>query len=273
MDSQVVAVLAGVSLVLALVLLWVAQSERARDRADLFRKTSKESTGLPRAQVSRRTVRQRLETDAAYIGQPERAEVWYRATLLASALPLVLAILFREPLFVLLIPLAFLVPLVYAREVRTLYRRNLERQTRQAEILVAFLMRSGAQMGETLQTLETHMLSPFRERIAEVNRNKRYTTLPGAMERLAHSTGVSQLADFAVLIGESERYGTPVADAVMRSLTLETKLRDARAARRYGEVQLQLSMIATFLIAFPGFGFVLYALVAYALSLFQGSLL
>lgn len=258
---------------LAVLFLWLAHAERDREVAMLFRRTMTGMVSVTRVKSSMRTFRQRLEQDAVFIGQPELADVWYRTTLLISGLPVALAVLFREPLFLLLIPLVFIAPILYAREIRTLYRRNLERQTRQAEILVAFLMRSGAQMGEALHTLEAHMKSPFRERIAEVNVNKRYTTIPGAMEMLAQSTGVSQLADFAVLIGESERYGTPVADAVMRSLTLETKLRDARAARRYGEVQLQLSMYATFLIAFPGFGFVLYALLAYALSLFQGSIL
>ncbi|MCY0876256.1 MAG: type II secretion system F family protein, partial [Firmicutes bacterium] len=254
----------------ASLLFWVGWEQRKREWTRLFQTAIRgDADGVFRRQP-RRTYRQRLIEAATDMGQPELATVWLRTAQLAGALTLSFALLFRAPLFVLFLPFIAVAPLVLAREWRLRYRRQMARQTRQAQILLAFLMRAGAQMEDALAILAEQMEAPFCDRMREVEAKKRYATLSGAMESLAQATGVSVLADFAVLIAESQRYGTPMAEATMRSLTLETKLRDARAARRYGEVQLQLSMFATFFIAFPGFGFVLYALLAYALSLFQG---
>lgn len=263
----------GALMVLSTVLFWAGSVQRKREWTELFQTTIRGDRRRPRRRQPRPAYRQRLLDAATDMGQPELATLWQRAAQLAGALTLSFALLFRAPWFLLLLPVIAMAPLFLAREWRLRYRRHMARQTRQAQILLAFLMRAGVQMEEALTILAAQMEAPFCDRMREVEAKKRYATLPGAMESLAQATGVSVLADFAVLIAESQRYGTPMAEATMRSLMLDTKLRDARAERRYGEVQLQLSMFATFFIAFPGFGFVLYALLAFALSLFQGSML
>ncbi len=211
-----------------------------------------------------------LQAEAQAIGEPENATLWMRTAVITSVIVVSLTILLRQPVVLFLIPIVFAAPLVIARSRRITHFRRLREQTRVSEILIAFLMKSGATLSDTLAVLEAKMESPMREKIREVNTMKRFTTLPGALHALADSTGISQVKDFAMLVSESEKYGTPVADALLRSLQLDTKIRDANAAKRYGNVQLQLGMYATLLIAMPGFGFVIYAMFTYMLKSFLG---
>lgn len=211
-----------------------------------------------------------LQAEAEAIDEPEKATLWMRLAMITSALIVSLTVLLRQPAVLFLIPLVFAMPLMVARTKRTAHLRRLREQTRVSEILIAFLMKSGATLSDTLFILEKKMESPMREKIVEVNHKKRFVTLPDALHALAESTGITQLKDFSMIVSESETYGTPVADALLRSLQLDTKIRDANAAKRYGNVQLQLGLYATLLIAMPGFGFVIYAMFAYMMRSFIG---
>jgi len=214
-----------------------------------------------------------LRAEADAIGEPEKAQLWLRMTVVGSVLLISLSVLTKQPLIIFLIPVLFVIPLISARSKRKNHLRLLKEQTRLAEMVIAFLMRSGATLSDTLSILEREIEAPMKDRIKEVNAKKRYTTLPGALQDLAEATGVEQLKDFAMIVSESERYGTPVAEALLRSLQLDTKIRDANASKRYGNVLLQLGMYATLLIAMPGFGFVIYAMFAYMMKSFIGGLL
>lgn len=211
-----------------------------------------------------------LQAEAEAIDEPEKATLWIRLATITSAMVVSLSVLLREPAVLFLIPVVFAMPLMVARTKRTAHLRRLREQTRVSEILIAFLMKSGATLSDTLSILEKKMESPMREKIVEVNTKKRFTTLPDALHSLAESTGITQVKDFAMIVSESETYGTPVADALLRSLQLDTKIRDANAAKRYGNVQLQLGLYATLLIAMPGFGFVIFAMFAYMMKSFIG---
>ncbi|KUO95826.1 type II secretion system F family protein [Ferroacidibacillus organovorans] len=208
-----------------------------------------------------------LQQEAVAIGTPKQAAFWLRTVLLASAVFLASAVLLRMGMLLFLIPGTFAAPLLYARISARTQVRKLTKQTRVTLMLMAFLVRAGATLSDTLATLEQRLGSPIRDRLREVNAQKRYATLPGALEALADSTGVPQLRELASLVSESERNGTPVADALIRSMQLDMKMRDATAAERYGKVQLEVAMYATLLIAMPGFGFGIYVMLTFALHL------
>ncbi|MHB1683271.1 MAG: type II secretion system F family protein [Bacilli bacterium] len=209
-----------------------------------------------------------LRREAAAMGTPEQSSLWVRSVLLVVALVLASALLLRLWFLLFLIPAAFAAPLLYARVAARAHQRKLAKQTRVVEMLLAFLLRAGATLSDTLLMLERRIDPPMRDKLCEVNAQKRYTTLPGALEALGDSTGVPQLRELAALVSESERNGTPIADAILRSIRLDMKTRDANAAQRYGQVQLEVAMYATLLIAMPGFGFAIYAMLAFALHLF-----
>ena len=259
------AVLIGVLVTVSIILLWVA----ARAREGEFNQLVSTPT-VAKASRSLFVYRSVLESEAAALGQPELGTLLYRTAMLGTAIPLVVAVLFRLPAAILFMPVALFIPLLVLREARKTARRRLESQTRLGEVLLSFLLSAGVSVTDALKDLEWEMDPPFRDRIAEVNIQKQYTTLPHALERLAQSTGVSQLGDFAVLVGESESFGTPVAQALQKSLALDLKLRDVRASRRYGQVELELAMYATLFIAFPGFGYLLYAILMYVVRLLGG---
>ncbi|MHB1702136.1 MAG: type II secretion system F family protein [Acidobacteriaceae bacterium] len=259
------AVLIGVLVTVSIGLLWLAVRARELELDQLV--TAPVVAKAGRATSAYRRV---LESEAAALGQPELGTLLYRTAMLGTAIPLVVAVLFRLPVVILFMPVALFIPLVVLREARKTARRRLESQTRLGEVLLSFLLSAGVAVTDALKDLEREMDSPFRDRIAEVNVQKQFTTLPHALERLAQSTGVSQLGDFAVLVGESESFGTPVAQALQKSLALDLKLRDVRASRRYGQVELELAMYATLFIAFPGFGFLLYAILMYVVRLLGG---
>lgn len=210
-----------------------------------------------------------LRQEAAALGSPEQATFWGRVVILSSALVLASALLMRYWTLLFLIPALWAAPLLYARILARTHIRKLTRQTRVTEILLAFLMRAGATLSDTFATLAVRLDAPIRDKLREVNAQKPFTTLPGALEALADSTGVPQLRELASLVSESERNGTPVADALFRSMHLDMKMRDALAAERYGKVQLEVAMYATLLIAMPGFGFAIYAMLTFALHLFS----
>jgi len=259
------AVLIGGLVTVSISMLWVAVRARGHELDQLV--------SAPVAAKPSRSLfvyRLVLESEAAALGQPELGALLYRVAMLGAAIPLVVAILFRLPVVILCMPVALFLPLVVLREARKTAQRRLESQTRLGEVLLSFLLSAGVSVTDALNDLEREMDPPFRNRIAEVNIQKQYTTLPHALERLAQSTGVSQLGDFAVLVGESESFGTPVALALQKSLALDLKLRDVRASRRYGQVELELAMYATLFIAFPGFGFLLYAILMYVVRLLGG---
>lgn len=209
-----------------------------------------------------------LQPEMTTLGTPEQAGLWRRATILATALVLVLTVLLRSVGWLVLVPAIWSAPMVVARVKERAYRRKLAKQTRVVEMLMAFLVRAGATLSDTLLMLERQMEAPMQDKLREVNVHKRYSTLPGALEALADSAGVPQLREFASLVSESERNGTPVADAILRSIRLDMKMRDASAAERYGKVQLEVAMYATLLIAMPGFGFAVYAMLMFALRMF-----
>lgn len=210
-----------------------------------------------------------LRQEAVALGTPEQAAFWQRAVILTTAVVFAFALLLRMWTLLFLIPAVFAAPLLYARISARAYTRKLTKQTRVTEMLLAFLMRAGATLSDTLVTLGQRLDAPIRDKLQEVNAQKRYTTLPGALEALADSTGVPQLREFSSLVSESERNGTPVAEAILRSIHLDMKMRDALAAERYGKVQLEVAMYATLLIAVPGFGFAIYAMLTFALHLFS----
>lgn len=211
-----------------------------------------------------------LREEAEVLGEPEKAELWARMATIGSVLLVSVAILLRTPIALFGIPVVFILPLLYVRARKKSYLRLLREQTRLSQILIAFLMRAGATLSDTFSILERKMESPMRGKIREVNVKKRYTTLPGALAMLGESTGVSQIKDFSMVVAESERYGTPVSEALLRSLQLDTKIRDANASKRYGNVQLELGLYATLLIAMPGFGFVIVAMVSYLMKSIGG---
>lgn len=211
-----------------------------------------------------------LREEAEALGEPEKADLWVRMATIGSVLLVSVAILLRTPIALFGIPVAFILPLMYVRGRKKGYLRLLREQTRLSQILIAFLMRAGATLADTFSILERKMESPMRDKIREVNIKKRYTTLPGALAMLGESTGVSQIKDFSMVVAESERYGTPVSEALLRSLQLDTKIRDAQASKRYGNVQLELGLYATLLIAMPGFGFVIVAMVSYLMKSIGG---
>ncbi|EJY54755.1 Flp pilus assembly protein TadB-like protein [Alicyclobacillus hesperidum URH17-3-68] len=208
-----------------------------------------------------------LREEAAAIGASEQAEVWLRFVLLVSSVLLACAVLMRMWALFVFIPATLAGPLLYARVAARAIVRKLTKQTRVTEMLLAFLIRAGATLSDSLLILEKRLDAPIRDKLREVNVQKQYTTLPGALEALADSTGVSQLREMASLVSESERSGTPVSEALFRSIRLDVKMRDAMAAERYGKVQLEMAMYATLLIAMPGFGFALYAMLMFALHL------
>jgi len=208
-----------------------------------------------------------LRQEAAAMGSPEQVAFWQRSVLLVCAVILACSLLLRMWFLLFLIPAAFATPLLYARMSARTQLRKLTKQTRVTEMLLAFLIRAGATLSDTLSALEKRLDPPIRDKLREVNVQKQYTTLPGALEALADSTGVPQLRELASLVSESERNGTPVADALLRSMRLDMLMRDATAAERYGKVQLEVAMYATLLIAMPGFGFGIFAMLTFALHL------
>jgi len=211
-----------------------------------------------------------LSRDISVFGQAQQAGTWLRFVIVASVMEVCIAVLLRTPLLLALIAFTFAIPQFYARTLRRSYDRALRAQTRFTKLFIAFLMRSGATLSDTLRIAAEKVESPMREKIREVNVKKRYTTLPGALQALGVSTGLQELRDFSVLVSESELGGTPVAEALMRSLRLDAKVRDANASKRYGDVQLELALYSTLFIAIPGFAFVMWAVVAYMLKLFGG---
>ena len=259
------AVLIGVLVTVSVALSLQAVRARGRELDQLY--VAPVVLPVRRSLWQYRTV---LECEATALGQPELGTLLYRVAMLGAAIPLVVAVLFRVPMVILFMPVALFIPLVIVREAKKTVRRQLESQTRLGEVLLSFLLVAGVSVTDALKDLEREMEPPFRDRLAEVNIQKQYTTLPHALERLAQSTGVSQLGDFAVLVGESESFGTPVALALQKSLALDLKLRDVRASRRYGQVELELAMYATLFIAFPGFGYLLYAILMYVVRLLGG---
>ncbi|WDL96494.1 type II secretion system F family protein [Alicyclobacillus sp. ALC3] len=216
-----------------------------------------------------RSYRTLLTREAAALGTPDQAVLWQRVVILTSAVVTAGALLLRVWALLFLIPAIFATPLLYSRLSARAHIRKLTKQTRVTEMLIAFLMRAGATLSDTFATLAERLDAPIRDKLREVNAQKRVATLPGALEALADSTGVSQLRELSSLVSESERNGTPVADALFRSIQLDMKMRDAIAAERYGKVQLEVAMYATLLIAMPGFGFAIYAMLTFALHLFS----
>jgi Flp pilus assembly protein TadB len=211
---------------------------------------------------------QMLHREAAALGVPEQSVLWERSVWLIVALVLACTLLLQAWVLLCLIPGAFAAPLLYARLRARVVLRKLTKQTRVVEMLLAFLLRAGATLSDTLLLLEHRLDTPMRDKLREVNVQKRYRTIHGALDALGDSTGVPQLREFAALVSESERNGTPIAEAIVRSLQFDAKARDATAAQRYGKVQLEVAMYATLLIAMPGFGFAIYAMLAFALHLF-----
>lgn len=210
-----------------------------------------------------------LRSEAELLGTPEQAQLWTRIAILVACGVAGLGIASHIPLLVLIAPLTLVAPLVVVRFRRQLHVRQLKMQTRVVEILIASLMLAGASLSESLRILEQHMQAPIRDHLSEVNVKKRYLTLPGSLNQLAESTGISQLQDLATVVSESERHGTPVAEALQRSLLLEAKLRDTHSKGRFEGVQMQLSLIATLFIAMPGFGFAFYAMLQYMMQVFH----
>lgn len=264
------AVVFGALVTLTAVLVWLG---RIQANKEFVIRVTEPAVGVVSAKGSSNPFTsyvQVLRSEAEAMGQPERADLWVRMSIVGSVVLMSCAVLLRQPIMLFIIPVVFAAPLIYARSRRKTHLRLLREQTRLTEMVIAFLMGSGATLSDTLATLEREIESPMKERIKEVNAKKRYTTLPGALQALADATGVEQLKDFAMIVSESERYGTPVAEALLRSLQLDTKIRDANASKRYGNVQLQLGMYATLFIAMPGFGFVIYAMFAYMMKSFMG---
>lgn len=206
-------------------------------------------------------------------GRPELSVLWARLALIASGGIVAFSVMLRQPLILCGIPAIFVATWIYAKEILRTTEVRIRGETRMVQVLVAFLLRAGANLSETMELVEQHIEEPLRSKIHRVNITKRYTTLQGALYALSDEANSRQLSEFASIIGESQAYGTPVADAVMRGLRLDGRLRDADAHRRYGEVQLELTLIAMLLIAFPGFGFVLFALLSYVLHIFSGAML
>ncbi len=238
---------------------------------DQFFRFKLEGIEIPLRQTAK-TYHHRLVEYATAIGEPERVRWWARFPYLASAVAILGAVLEHNPYFILAVPAFFFLPLLYGRELVKEYRRKLEAQTRLAEMFMTFLLRSGATQSECIDLLAKHMPSPFRDRMREVKNKKQYSTLPKAMLELSKQTGTQQLADFATLVSVSEKFGTPLSESMMRSLQLDMKLRNSKATQRYGEITLTLTMYVNLLIAFPGFGYIIYAVLSYALQIFQNGL-
>ncbi|MHB1681239.1 MAG: type II secretion system F family protein [Bacilli bacterium] len=225
---------------------------------------------LPQTRAARVGLARMLQEIARQIEDPTRAAVWMRVGMAGSALSVLLAVLFRFPLLGVLIAPWWLLIVWHARQALRSYRRKLAAQTRLAQLLVTFLTRAGATLPDTLEILGQRFAAPLSDRLQEVQHQARYTTLSDALIALSEATGVEQLSDFAMLVGESESYGTPIAEAVLRNYQLEARLRDVRATRRFGAVQLELAAYSLVLIALPGFGFVIYALLAYLAHMLSG---
>lgn len=258
--------LAG-SLVALAVWLFVL-SRRLREN-ELLRRMRTQARGEPAMGSRRRglTLREQVERATAAIGKPEQARLWMRLTGMVAVLPLLLAVLLRSPLWVPLTILPYGGLYLLAREMHRGYVRQMEAQTRAAQVTLAFLLRGGATVADGLVMLERRAKAPLHSALREVNVQKRYTTLTGALEALAQKTGVGQLNDLATVMGESQRFGTPVAQALLEGVELDMKLRDARATRKYGETQLQMTMTAMLFIAMPGFGFLIFAMLVFMLHL------
>ena len=272
MNLGVISLVSGILVVLSIVFGWLWRMEQDGESLAGMRRMVYGIPLLgPRKTIQ--TYRDALQSEFHAMGESQRSETWYRVILVSNSMPLILTILYHQIAYLFIIPVIFFGPLFYLKERRKAYRRKIEEQTRLAKILTGFLVRAGATVPDTFQVLENNMEYPFKDRIVQINIKKRYSTLPVALEELSKSVGVSQLSDFATIISEAERYGTPLSEAVLRSLSLESKLRDAKASQRYGDVQLQLGMYATLMIAFPGFGIVIYGLLAYAFHLFTGPII
>ncbi|KPV44701.1 type II secretion system F family protein, partial [Alicyclobacillus ferrooxydans] len=202
--------------------VWLAIASRQQATKEFAIRVFKPVHGAshkPRIRLA--TYKAILQAEAEAIDEPEKATLWMCIAIITSAMVISLSVLLRQPAVLFLIPVVFATPLMVARTKRTAHLRRLREQTRVSEIMIAFLMKSGATLSDTLSILEKKMESPMREKIVEVNTKKRFTTLPDALHALAESTGITQVKDFAMIVSESETYGTPVADALLRSLQLD----------------------------------------------------
>lgn len=276
LTGMILEILAGLCIGLALLGVGMWALERNGELLAVAR--SSLNASFVRSRVQRKRILEfpylkALREAAEFQERPERVGLWIRLGGTASAAIVALAIIIRAPLLIVLVPLVYVAQYVYAKEVVRTERVKLNEQTRLTQILIAFLLRSGASIGETMELVEQYVEEPLQSKIHVVNTTKRYTTLQGALHALSEQTDSRQLSEFATLISESQTYGTRVADSVMRGLQLDGRLRDANANRKYGEIQLELTLYAMFLIAFPGFGFVLYALLSYVLKIFTGAVL
>lgn len=207
------------------------------------------------------------------IERPEAATLWIRSAFIVSIVVVLVAVVVRFPLLVLLVGPVWLGLVLYSRSQLRAYRSKLAAQTRVSELMLVFLSRAGASVSDALHVLSSQFDEPLNSRLKEVEVKSHYATLPIALQQLADSTGVQPLADFASLVGESEQYGTPIADAVLRSYRLEARLRENKARKRFSNVSLELALISMGLIAFPGFGFIVYALLQYILRMFTGAMI
>jgi Flp pilus assembly protein TadB len=265
MNAELWSLVFGVLVTVACLLFVISRRQTDKEFVDKVTKTKQVSIQKSNRSFSYMQI---LRADAATIGEAEKADLWLRMAVVGAVILISFAVLLRAPIIVFLAPVMFAAPLLYAKARRKAYLRRLNEQTRLAQMVMAFLLRAGATLTDTLGILENKLGAPISNKLREVNTRKRYATLPGALEDLADSTGVVQLREFATLISESERYGTPVADALMRHIKLDMKLRDAAAAERYGNVQMEMTFYALILIAMPGFSFVLYAMLSFALHMF-----
>jgi len=247
---------------------------RKMARAILYRREEAMAEREAREKATRRVsvlnVPARLTQAAVQIGDPDRAGSWLRTGWLLSAVFLVLAVVTRDWLFVALVPAVWMGVSIWSGSAVRNHRRKLTQQTRLAELLITFLVSSGATLQDALLLLEERFEAPLGPALHDVRAQARYTSLPDALTQLAKSTGVEQLSQFAALIAESVAYGTPVGEAILRSYELDSRLRDNQAAGRISSVQLELTMYSTLMVAMPGFTFVLVALLAYVFRLLTG---
>lgn len=214
-----------------------------------------------------------VQSASAQLGHPEWAALSVQMLAAIGVLAVFVSLLLHSLIWSLPFPLAVATLWVTAHTVVANREWALRDQVRYSRLMMLFLLQAGVSVSDTLRQLERFHADPLASILHQVNIQKRYLTLSGALDDLSRHTGVTDLAEFSALVSEAQRLGTPVAQALAQSLDIDNQIRQAKATARHGQTRIRLTILTTVLIAIPSFGFVLYAMFAFVLHLLSNGMI
>lgn len=226
-----------------------------------------------------KTIHSEMEMFGERIGHPEWVALAYPVSFLLPVFGILIVLILKAWLLIPITLLLFFVPYLWLRSQYKFSRLVLQRQLREVQLLLAYLIKGGAPLAQAVAAavrVTEFPLKPYLQDVAVATGvqggDLRAQTVVEAFMDMAKRLNFIQATQFAQLLAQGSKYDTPLSEMMLQSLEIEQRIRNTQAEAVYNAALTKISVLSAVMLGIPTFGYLIFAAMSVMMHLLGGTM-